>query len=319
MAFVRKPIDEMTRDDLRVFHVPHADGSSSRLVGCVSGSEGYIHEHVSFNQFAEEATKVPENAQLQDTPGEGWVKLLFDPSKAKLVASISEFPSETAPKGKAYKIEDNGGMAFVCYVDEGRPGQVGACVSVYRTPRTGYIDEDEWLLHQKNLEKARLYYQERVCVFEDVEQVYLGVDNVTNRHGNSILLRLSSGGEGCSAPEESEKYVFVGCEIYSFRLKRQDRVAEYFSRMGNSSVPYPVALTEQIVIFMLDSEWVPRTEIAPYIDNEQYCRGDEKITWDDAYYVFCDFRLSGAEQNAVNLTATPLDSREVIIARDLFG
>jgi len=313
-----KPISEMSREDLRVFNVPHDSGYTS-LVGCVSGREGYIHKHVSFNHFAQEATKVPENAEPQDTPGEGWAKILFDPNKRRLVASISEFPAEAVPKGKAYKIEDNGGMAFVCYVYEGGPGQGVSSVSVWRKPRAGYIDEDEWLLHWNDLEKTRLYYQEQVCVFENVAQVHLGVDNVANQHGNSILLRLSGGAEDGGTSEDSEKYVFVGWEIYSFRLKRQDRVTEYFSRMGRSSVPYPVALTERIVVFMLDSVWVPRTEIAPYIDNEQYCRGDDKIAWDDAYYVFCDSKLNGADQNAVKLTVTPLDDHDMLVARDVFA
>ena len=310
-----KPIEKMTREDLRVYHVPCASSPGSYEIwkGCVSDREGYIHKHLSFNTFEEEATKVPENAELQGPINEAWAKLLFDPSKRKLVANISEFPAEIVPKGTAYGIVDNGGIPFVCYVHEDRPGQGMACVSVYKTPTTGYIDEDEWLLHQKDLEKYRLYYQEQLCVFENVEQVYLGVDNVTNAHGNSILLRLSSGDN-----DDTEKYVFVGWEIYSFKLERQDRVAQYFSRMGNSSVAYPVALTEQIVIFMLDSVWVPREEIAPYIDNEQYGRREgEKVTWDDSYYVFCDAQLNRADPQAVKLKATPLDGRETIAARSI--
>ena len=315
------PIEEMTQDDLRLYHVPCATpGIKENWIGCVSVREGYIHKFKSLNRFEKEATKIPEDAKLQDPPS-GWGKMYLDPSKRQLVASISEFPAEIVPKGKAYRIEDNGGMAFVCYIDGGSPGQGATCVSVYRRPRTGYIDEDEWLLYYRDLEKTRLYYQEQVCIFENVEQVYLGVDNETNAHGNSILLRLTNGEDDSSASDGVDKYVFVGWEIYSFKLKRKDRVAEYFSRMGNNSVPYPVALTEQSVIFMLDAVWVPREEIAPYIDNEQYLRWEtEKITWDDCYYVFVENRIGGGngDGQVPKLTVTPLDEVEVMAERD-FG
>jgi hypothetical protein len=308
-----KPIEEMTLEDLRVYHVPRASppGGYEIWIGCVGDKEGFIYKHLSFNKFEQEAAQVPENAELQDSISEAWAKLHFDPSKRKLVASLSEFPAEIVPQGTAYRIVDNGGIPFICYVDEDSPGEGMACVSVYRTPATGYIDEDEWRMHWGDLEKQRLFYQEQVCVFDNVEQVYLGVDNAENEHGNSILVRLSSGDD-----DDTEKYVFVGWEIYSFKLERHDRVAQYFSRMGNSRVPYPVALTEQTVIFMLDSMRVPRREIAPYIDNEQYGRGEgERVTWDDSYYVFCDAQINRADAQAVKLTATKLDGLEVIAER----
>ena len=93
--------------------------------------------------------------------------------------------------------------------------------------------------------------------------------------------------------------------------------------MGNNSVPYPVALTEQSVIFMLDAVWVPREEIAPYIDNEQYLRWEtDKITWDDCYFVFVENRIGGAnrgggegDRQVRRLTVTPLDEVEVMVER----
>lgn len=317
-----KAIAEMTRDDLRVYHVPGTGHCKYWVLkGCVSDRDGYIHKHLAFNKFEKQATKIPDNAERQDTPCEAVANCWFDPSKRKLVASILEFPQDIVPQGTAYKIVDNGGISFVCYINDDNAGQGATRMTVYRKPSTGYIDEDEWLSNWKDFEKTRLYYQDQVCVFETVEQVYIGVDNEANIHGNSMLLRLSTGEQAGSAFEETEKYVFVGWEIYSFSLKRQDRVTEYFSRMGNNSVPYPVALTDEFVIFMLDAVCLPREEIAPYIDNEEHVRPGlgEKITWDDSYYVFCGDRLGQLGEKAKQLTATPLNGHEVLVARDIFG
>ena len=86
-------------------------------------------------------------------------------------------------------------------------------MSVYRILRNGYIDEAEWLLHWNDLETKQLYYQEQEVVYEHVEQVYVGVDHVAHKHGNSILLRLSNGKKDGRDAEETEKYVFVSWEI----------------------------------------------------------------------------------------------------------
>ena len=62
-------------------------------------------------------------------------------------------------------------------------------------------------------------------------------------NGNSILLQI-----------DSNKYVFVGHNIYEFKI--DDTINEYYSPVGNSFVPYPVALGSKNNYFMLDKTYV---------------------------------------------------------------
>ena len=61
--------------------------------------------------------------------------------------------------------------------------------------------------------------------------------------GNSILLQI-----------DSNKYVFVGHNIYEFKI--DDTINEYYSPVGNNDVPYPVALGSKNNYFMLDKTYV---------------------------------------------------------------
>jgi len=80
--------------------------------------------------------------------------------------------------------------------------------------------------------------------------------------------------------DSMQNYVYIGPEIYSFDCN--ETVTAYYSQMGNSSVPYPVALSDGSVIFMLDQVQVPRAQIAPHIVDGN---------WGDAYQVFYDQRV----------------------------
>jgi hypothetical protein len=65
--------------------------------------------------------------------------------------------------------------------------------------------------------------------------------------GNTILLKI-----------KKDRYVFIGWCIYEFLTK--DDIKEYISPVGNSDVPYPVAIGEKNVYFMLDMRYVPISE-----------------------------------------------------------
>ena len=71
---------------------------------------------------------------------------------------------------------------------------------------------------------------------------------VDRDQGNSILLALKDG-----------RNVFIGDSIYEF--KSEGPILEYYSNVGRSSVPYPVALDANNVYFMLDKTYVPIKEI----------------------------------------------------------
>ena len=83
---------------------------------------------------------------------------------------------------------------------------------------------------------------------------------------SSVLLQLANG-----------KYMFVGHKIYTFKPKSP--ITKYFSYIGPSEVPYPVALTKNHAYFMLDRRAVPKKEFS----------GDSDVFWNKkAYVVFYD-------------------------------
>jgi hypothetical protein len=71
-----------------------------------------------------------------------------------------------------------------------------------------------------------------------------------------------------------KKYMFIGTEIYEFET--DEFITNYYSRIGNSDVPYPVALSEKYVYFMLEKKHVNRKEFPKNTD------------WADCYRFYYD-------------------------------
>ena len=247
-------------------------GSIRFLEGIKSQQLGYMHTHRGLNWFEEAQTRIPNDAQPRESPGDDWIaKYFYNPAIRRLVADAAAMPARAS--GKAYRIEDNGGMPFVCYVRDD-------AVSVFRVPTDGHIDIRDW---SQQFEDLRLFYTEEVCTFDNPITVLIGVDESgCNEHGNSILVHVSG-----------QTYSYIGSEIYSF--DSPDPVALYYSNMGNNSVPYPVAVTQRAVIFMLDRVVVPRDQIEPLLPKKDNGQDD----WSDAYRAFYSFQ--GQSQPVPNL------------------
>lgn len=248
------------------------DGSMF-LKGIKSQQPGYMHTHRGLNWFEEAQTRIPNDAQPRESPGDDWIsKFFYNPAIRRLVADAAAMPARAS--GKAYRIEDNGGMPFVCYVRDD-------AVSVFRVPTDGHIDSRDW---QQQFEHQRLFYTEEVCTFYNPITVLIGVDESgDNAHGNSILVHVSG-----------QTYTYIGLEIYSF--DSPDPVALYYSNMGNNSVPYPVAVTQRAVMFMLDRVVVPRDQIEPLLPKKDNGQDD----WLYAYHIFYK-NFQGQSQPIPNL------------------
>jgi hypothetical protein len=67
-------------------------------------------------------------------------------------------------------------------------------------------------------------------------------------HGTSILIK-----------EGGKSYVFIGQKIYRFHT--DDKITDFVSPMGNNNVPYPVAIGEDNVYFLLDQEFIAKSEL----------------------------------------------------------
>jgi hypothetical protein len=63
--------------------------------------------------------------------------------------------------------------------------------------------------------------------------------------GNSMLFQISK-----------NKFMFVGTEIYSFKM--EDEIKKFYSHVGNSACPYPYIVGKNNIYFMLEKFFVKK-------------------------------------------------------------
>ena len=150
---------------------------------------------------------------------------------------------------------DNGGRPFYVVYD-------GSSVKIFKDS----VDDDAWVpIDVEN-------YTTLVKQYKNVEKVFVGKDRRKSKRfdGNSILLRLPR-----------NRHVFIGEEVYEFTPP--EPITRYYSLVGNSSVPYPVALSSNYAYFMLDAPRHykdDRRRMLDYIPREEFPKDTD---WADAY------------------------------------
>lgn len=214
--------------------------------GLKNEKPGYYHPWKEFNTFQRRAVKIPQNFKKTKSPKLSWVKKYIADPKARRIYKPKNFiPYEK----EVYEIRDNGSTPYIVYVNPKR-----TTVSIFRIPKKGYVKNSDW---SHNGPENYGYFTELVKKYKNVRYVMPGVDKTENMTGNSVLIRL-----------KGNTYVYIGDCIYSF--KSSQVIMDYFSNVGNSCVPYPVAVSKSYVYFMLDKVYVNKTEF-PNVDfsNEQ--------------------------------------------------
>ena len=102
--------------------------------------------------------------------------------------------------------------------------------------------------------------------YKNLKNIFLGCDsNYPKFAGNSILLKVTE-----------TIYIFIGNEIYQFETNEE--IIFYHSLVGNSDVPYPVAVGNDNAYFMLDKCFVSKSCFQPNED------------WEDAYTPFYNLK-----------------------------
>lgn len=139
-----------------------------------------------------------------------------------------------ATKVKHYEIHDNGGRPFIVEDD-------GSKVSVFSQQYD--FDTEQYLAPEK------LFQQSYKTIFVGDKPSWQHPDNWdTDFKGNSILLKVKGG-----------SYMYIGASIYTFKALDGDVIHTYFSEVGNSDVPYPFAIGEKYVYFLMEyHEAVPK-------------------------------------------------------------
>lgn len=89
---------------------------------------------------------------------------------------------------------------------------------------------------------ASIYTPEKKLKKEfKIKKAFIGKDpNTDYPPGNTVLLSLGE-----------NEYVFVCDNVYKF--KTQEPITKYYSRIGNSSVPYPYASSRNYVYLMIEN------------------------------------------------------------------
>eukprot|EP01080_Neovahlkampfia_damariscottae_P003302 gene3302-5743_t len=152
-----------------------------------------------------------------------------------------------------YFTHDNGGRPFLVFIShENKTANVFRCA--YKKPPV--------LVKQ----------------YEKIDKPFIGCDSSEPLFaGNSILFKLYE-----------NLYAFVGHTIYEFETKEE--ILEYYSIVGNSDVPYPVAVGADNAYFMLDKVFVSKTH---FLKNEN---------WEDGYTPFYNLKKkTHKKMNNVNV------------------
>ena len=177
--------------------------------------------------------------------------------------------------GQNFLTHDNGKRPFLV-------NHYRNIVSVYKQPKDKiYWDDVPKMFNQYHTSQPflsvrdgimKLFYTQLVKKIP-VSRVFIGKDPEAEEwgDGNSILLTLPTS-------TQQQKYVFIGHIIYEFTV--EDKITHYFSHIGNNNVPYPVAVGEKYVYFMLDLKYAPRHKVKNIFDGyrEYY---DKKLTTSD--------------------------------------
>lgn len=137
---------------------------------------------------------------------------------------------------------------------------------------------DSWCLeHQYEINlKFKSFRSQNVLVGTDPSFGPGGVD------GYSLLFQTGK-----------HTYIYAGSESYAFTVANGDRIVQLFNKIGNSHVPYPVAVGEKYVYFMLDKTYVDKQLFPP---NANYLDA-----YGEYYYSFRDGKggwTNGLDQQA---------------------
>lgn len=145
-----------------------------------------------------------------------------------------------------YEIHDNYNRPFIVEIESAKKQ-----LTIYKA-----VAEDETAKKWKMIRGKKIHSMHYRCVF-------IGVPA-----GNTILAEVGDG-----------KYLYIGAEIYMFDVPAGDKIVGYKSRIGNNDFPYPVALGEKNLYFMLmdDHCYMPRADFD--MKKDLYSQFYEKTTF----------------------------------------
>lgn len=215
---------------------------TTRIIGIKTSQKQHIYKWLhDTNKFSADISRIPDQYKKVHLPRKSFIlEHVSNPNKHRVIREDMPKTANT----KIYHTHDNGGRPFVVYVDD--------CVRVYKIPDDAYAWREDWSDNPED--NVNLYTK---LIYEtEYNKVFVGkhVDDNPETIGNSILV------DTCD-----NNYTFIGDKIYKFHT--DEIITNYYSLIGNSNVPYPVAVSQNYIYFMLDCVWVKKSALnVPELD-----------------------------------------------------
>lgn len=162
-----------------------------------------------------------------------------------------------------YQTQHNGSRPFTVLVDE-QNSNSGTCVLVYSTRE--FEDESGDPVDYEHYQQFPPKPEELLIKWENVVKVWVArcpslCADESEALGNTLLLQIPTD----KLSSQKYTYVYIGSSIYEFTTKQP--ITEFESPIGNNYVPYPAALSDKEVFFLVEMLRLPRAEI-----NNQYIK-----------------------------------------------
>ncbi|HNO22613.1 MAG TPA: hypothetical protein PKK94_06520 [Leptospiraceae bacterium] len=234
------------------------EGDDLYVLEGLEDKKGFIFKTAGFNEFEEKPVKIPEDYKRAKVDSEWVLKYKYDPSKKPLEKNNEAYKKikEKHSKEKVYFMHDNGGRPFVVYLSKEK-------ISVYREVQNKfYVREKDrvWDSDRKNA----WFYIEHVVTKKNFEKVWVGksISNDMTKWvktdtkeflGNSILVKLNA-----------SRYLFIGESVFEFTPNEE--IQTFYSPVGNNDVPYPYAIGEEYVYFMIERKRLPISEFKEFTE-----------------------------------------------------
>jgi hypothetical protein len=259
--------------------------------------KGFINKFINFNTFEDEPTKLPEGYKKKKIENNFIKKYYCDSSKEILTKKrlTKNIIKINHPNSKNYFILDNGENPFLVYISKNK-------VNIYTYP---IKNENKYFVADKDQNKKWTYIN-KIATYKNPIKVFIGEspENEITKFsggikkefvGNSILLQIGK-----------DSYVFIGRIIYEFSTN-DDQIIEYYSPVGNIDVPYPVAIGEKNIYFMLDLKYVPIDKFHNF----------NNIIKSEAYLYY--FQLSKYSKKMIKTKIIKQSSRMARLSRFIWG
>lgn len=198
--------------------------------------KGYLHPNIGYNNFREEAVKVPPGWKRHKL-SKSFVKEFYcDTSREVLTKDNPAVKMQNLKGAKTYFTHDNGGRPFLVAIRKNE-------VKVYKKPGEGsgyFVNEDDSGEKWTYVINLHTFKPKKVFVGKSPKNK---MTEFSGGHGpafdgNSILVELGK-----------NEYVFIGQNIFKFESYAP--ITKYVSPVGNSDVPYPFAVDQDGTYYLM--------------------------------------------------------------------